>query len=73
MARMISRLCVGFGIAILAITFLAWWLLSGYGCEMNPGGCRTVRLNWSWDTVRLFLPGFALGGILVAFGSLRRH
>lgn len=68
---MLGKLVTGVGIAILALSFVAWGI-SGYAtCETVPGGCGSYPLRWSLDNIRLFLPGFAVGGILVALGSLR--
>jgi hypothetical protein len=61
-----QRLILTLGIAIFGLTFVAWYLLSGFGCEMNTSGCKTVRLDWSWDALQFFLPTFVLGAFLIA-------
>ncbi len=65
------RILLFLGILIFGLTFVAWWLLSGFGCAMNTSGCRTVRLDWSRDALSLFLPILALGAILMAIGWLK--
>lgn len=68
---MLEKLVTGVGIAVLALSFVAWGI-SGYAaCETAPGGCGPLSLHWSLDNIRRFLPGFAVGGILLALGSLR--
>lgn len=62
------RIILALGVVVFGLTLAAWWLLSGFGCEMNTAGCRTVRLDWSWDMVSLFLPTFVIGTALFAIG-----
>ncbi|CAN5367559.1 hypothetical protein BH10PSE8_BH10PSE8_12560 [soil metagenome] len=62
------RIILALGVLVIGLTLAAWWLLSGFGCEMNTAGCRTVRLDWSWDMVSLFLPTFVIGTVLIATG-----
>ncbi|MDP3407626.1 hypothetical protein [Bosea sp. (in: a-proteobacteria)] len=63
---------IGIGGALMLLTLIAWYLLSGFGCEMNTAGCRTVRLDMSRDALRLFLPPLAIGLVLVVIGLRRK-
>eukprot|EP01036_Dinobryon_divergens_P014338 gene14338-biopygen12720 len=48
-----KRALIGIGGALILMTLIAWYLLSGFGCEMNTAGCRTVRLDFSSHALRL--------------------
>lgn len=67
-----KRALIGIGGALILLTLTAWYLLSGFGCEMNTAGCRTVRLDGSRDALRLFLPPLAIGLVLVAIGLRKK-
>lgn len=67
-----KRALIGIGGALMLLTLIAWYLLSGFGCEMNTAGCRTVRLDMSRDALRLFLPPLAIGLVLVVIGLRRK-
>jgi hypothetical protein len=67
-----KRALIGIGGALMLLTLIAWYLLSGFGCEMNTAGCRTVRLDMSRDALRLFLPPLAIGLVLVGIGLRRK-
>lgn len=62
------RIILALGVLIIVLTFAAWYLLSGFGCEMNTSGCRTVRLDLGRDALRIFLPPIALSVALMAIG-----
>ena len=64
----LTLILIGLGVAVICFTMLGWWLLSGFGCEMNTAGCKRVRLDLSRDSLSIFLPMLALGGLLVAAG-----
>ncbi len=64
----LTLILIGLGVAVICVTMLGWWLLSGFGCEMNTAGCKRVRLDLSRDSLSIFLPMLALGGLLVAAG-----
>ncbi len=61
------------GLLIFAGTLVAWWLLSGFGCAMNTAGCSSIRLDWSWDALRIFLPLLAIGVAMMAGGLWRKY
>ena len=67
-----DRVLLGLGIVLTLLTFVGWYLLSGFGCEMNTSGCRTVRLDWSRDALRLVLPPLCVGVCLIMFGIRKR-
>ncbi len=67
-----KRALIGIGGALILMTLIAWYLLSGFGCEMNTAGCRTVRLDLSRDALRVFLPPLAIGLVLVGLGLRRK-
>lgn len=67
-----KRALIGIGGGLILLTLIAWYLLSGFGCEMNTAGCRTVRLDVSRDALRLFLPPLAIGLVLVAIGLRKK-
>lgn len=72
----LARATLGFGVFVILLTFLGWYLLSGFGCEMNTSGCRRVRLDMSRDSLSIFLPALAVGAFLVALGlrgSMKRR
>ncbi len=62
------RLILSLGILIVGLTLVAWWLLSGFGCEMNTSGCSVVRLDLGRDALRIFLPPIGLGVGLIVLG-----
>jgi hypothetical protein len=62
------RLILSSGILIVGLVLVAWWLLSGFGCEMNTSGCSVVRLDLGQDALRIFLPPIGLGLVLGAIG-----
>ncbi len=59
---------IGLGALVILATLLGWYLLSGFGCEMNTAGCKSVRLDMSRDSLSIFLPALAVGALLVALG-----
>ena len=61
------------GIGLIVLTLAAWYLLSGFGCEMNTSGCKTVRLDWSRDALVIFLPPLATGLALVMIGVRQKR
>ena len=63
------RIAQAFGALIILLTLTGWYLLSGFGCEMNTSGCKTVRLDWSWDTLSFVLPIIGVGALLIVLGS----
>jgi len=72
----LARVALGFGVFVILATLLGWYLLSGFGCEMNTSGCRRVRLDMSRDSLSIFLPALAVGALFVALGvrgSFKRH
>ncbi len=64
---------VGLGVLVASLALAAWWLLSGFGCEMNTSGCRSVRLDLSRDSLSIFPPVIALGLLMIAGGFYRRR
>ncbi len=64
----LARVTLGFGVFVILATLLGWYLLSGFGCEMNTSGCGRVRLDMSRDSLSIFLPALAVGALLVALG-----
>ena len=64
---------VGLGVVVATLTLVAWWLLSGFGCEMNTSGCKSVRLDMSRDALSIFLPFLALGLLMIAGGLYWRR
>ena len=66
-----ARLILALGVVVFGRTLAAWWLLSGFGCEMNTSGCKTVRLDWSRDALSLFLPILGVGALLMVTGLLK--
>ena len=62
------RIIFALGILVFGLTLAAWWLLSGFGCEMNTSGCKTVRLDWSRDALSVFLPILGAGALLIVIG-----
>lgn len=67
-----KRALIGIGGALILLTLIGWYLLSGFGCEMNTAGCQSVRLDMSRDALRLFLPPLAIGLVLVGIGLRKR-
>lgn len=65
------RIILALGVVVFGLTLAAWWLLSGFGCEMNTSGCKTVRLDWSRDALSLFLPILGVGALLMVTGLLK--
>ena len=62
------RLILALGIVVIVLGLAAWYLLSGFGCEMNTSGCKTVRLDWSRDALSMFLPILGVGALLIVIG-----
>ena len=62
------RIILALGVVVFGLTLAAWWLLSGFGCEMNTSGCKTVRLDWSRDALSVFLPILGAGALLSVIG-----
>lgn len=67
-----KRALIGLGGALILLTLTAWYLVSGFGCEMNTSGCQTVRLDWSRDALRLVVPPMAIGLGLIAIGLRKK-
>lgn len=61
-----------FGLLVAVATMVAWWLLSGFGCEMNTAGCGRVRLDTHPDALRIFLPMLTVGMAMMAGGLWTR-
>ena len=63
-----ARIILALGVVVFGLTLAAWYLLSGFGCEMNTSGCKTVRLDWSRDALSIFMPILGAGALLVVLG-----
>lgn len=62
------RIILAIGIVIIGLALATWYLLSGFGCEMNTSGCKTVRLDWSRDALSILMPMLGVGALLVVLG-----
>lgn len=62
------RIILALGVVIVVLALAIWYLLSGFGCEMNTSGCKTVRLDWSRDALSIFMPMLGVGALLVVLG-----
>ena len=62
------RIILALGVVIIVLALAIWYLLSGFGCEMNTSGCKTVRLDWSRDALSIFMPILGVGALLVVLG-----
>lgn len=61
------------GVVVASLALVAWWLLIGFGCEMNTSGCKTVRLDMSRDSLSTFPPVIAIGLLMIAGGLYWRR
>ena len=65
---MAGRLLVISGVLLVAVTFAAWYLLTGFGCAMNTSGCDSFRLDLGRESLTIFVPFVVLGAAIAGFG-----
>jgi hypothetical protein len=69
---MTPLLTFSIGAVIFGLTFAAWVYLNALGCAMNTTGCSNLSLHWTdFETLRFFLPTFAIGAFLMALALWR--